>query len=57
MVTQLRVGMVLRLPSGNVIILLRRVRSEWLCEYTDQARARGQVLFTGAYLRRHAYSA
>lgn len=57
MVTQLRVGMVLRLPSGNVIILLRRVRSEWLCEYTDQARARGQVLFTGAYLRRHADSA
>jgi hypothetical protein len=47
----LRVGMRVILPSGNVIVLLRRERMHWVCEYTDHAHARGEVEFSGVWLR------
>ena len=50
----LAVGRRLMLPSGNVIVLLRRERAEWICEYADLARARGEVVFTGRFLRTYA---
>jgi hypothetical protein len=49
----LRSGMLVRLPGGNIVRLVRRERAEWVCEYTERARARGEVLFTGAFLRKH----
>lgn len=52
----LRAGMLIRLPGGNVVRLVRLVRREradWVCEYTEGARARGEVWFTGAFLRKY----
>lgn len=49
---RLRVGMRVRLPSGNVLVLVRRERAAWICEYTANSRQRGEVEFTGAWLRR-----
>lgn len=49
----LHTGMRVMLPSGNVVQLVRRERTEWVCEYTDLARARGVVVFTGAFLRKY----
>jgi hypothetical protein len=54
MIETLATGMRLMLPSGNVIVLVRRERTEWICEYTEQARARGEVVFTGVFLRNYA---
>lgn len=51
MIEALAIGMRLMLPSGNVITLVRRERAEWICEYTELARARGEVIFTGLFLR------
>ena len=51
MIEALATGMRLMLPSGNVIVL---VRTEWICEYTELARARGEVIFTGVFLRTYA---
>ena len=53
MISTLRSGMRVALPSGNVIVLLRRERMHWVCEYTDHARARGEVEFSGVWLRTH----
>jgi hypothetical protein len=53
MIDLLQAGMCVRLPSGTVLRLLRRERAEWVCEYLDFPQARGEVLFTGAFLRRH----
>lgn len=52
MITTLHPGMRVMLPSGNVIVLLRRERMHWICEYTALARSRGEVEFSGAWLRR-----
>ena len=52
MILRLRVGMRVRLPTGNVVLLVRPVGSDWTCEYTVLARARGEVEFSGAWLRR-----
>lgn len=52
MITALRVGMRVRLPSGNVVLLLRRERGEWVCEYTVLPQARGEVAFAAPWLRR-----
>jgi hypothetical protein len=52
MITTLHVGMKVMLPSGNVLVLVRRERAFWACEYTAQARQRGEVEFTGVWLRR-----
>lgn len=54
MIEALATGMRLMLPSGNIIILTRRERAEWICEYTELARARGEVIFTGVFLRKYA---
>lgn len=45
-------GMRIRLPSGNILRVVRCQGREWVCEYTDHARARGQVVYTGAFLRK-----
>ena len=44
--------MVLRLPSGNTVRLVARSRAEWTCVYTEHADRRGEVVFSGAFLRR-----
>jgi hypothetical protein len=54
MIETLATGMRVMLPSGNVIVLVRRERAEWICEYTELARARGEVIFTGVFLRKYA---
>lgn len=52
MIDELQPGMRLMLPSGNVVVLLRSTeRKEWTCEYTELARARGEVIFTESFLR------
>lgn len=53
MIEMLTVGMRLMLPSGNIIVLVRRERTEWVCEYTELARARGEVVFSGLFLRKY----
>jgi hypothetical protein len=53
MIKALRPGMRVLLSGGNIVRLLRCERGEWICEYTDLARARGEVVFTSAFLRRH----
>lgn len=55
MIRRLRVGMLVTLPSGNVVVLLRRLRADWLCEYHVTARRRGEVEFCGAWLRARCY--
>ncbi len=52
MIPALAVGMRLMLPSGNIVALVRRDRAQWICEYTMLARARGEVAFSEAFLRR-----
>lgn len=53
MIRALVVGMVLRLPSGNTVRLVSRDRLEWVCVYTEHAERRGEVVFAGAWLRKH----
>lgn len=53
MIEVLTDGMRILLPSGNVVRLVRRERTEWICEYTELARARGEVVFTGVFLRKY----
>lgn len=52
MITTLHIGMRVLLPSGNTLVLVRRERTFWACEYTATSRQRGEVEFTGVYLRR-----
>lgn len=54
MIEALAAGMRVMLPSGNIVVLVRRERTEWICEYTELARARGEVIFTGVFLRKYA---
>lgn len=54
MIEVLATSMRVMLPSGNIVILVRRERTEWVCEYTELARARGEVIFTGVFLRKYA---
>jgi len=51
-IRSITIGMHIRLPSGNVLRVVRCTGREWVCEYTDRARARGEVVYTGAFLRR-----
>jgi hypothetical protein len=53
MIETLHVGMRILLSSGNVVRLLRCEDDEWVCEYTELSRARGEVVFTGRFLRKH----
>jgi hypothetical protein len=43
-------GARVRLPSGNVVILLQVDGDEWQCVYDARARARGDVVFRSAFL-------
>ena len=52
MITTLHQGMRVMLPSGNIIVLVRRERMHWVCEYTVLSRARGEVVFSGVWLRK-----
>jgi len=57
MTPKLRTGMRLALPSGNTLVLKSRVRELWVCElwvceFLPGCKARGEVEFTGAYLRK-----
>lgn len=52
MITRLQVGVLVALPSGNVILLLAHERGAWRCEYTRTSRLRGEVEFSAQYLRR-----
>jgi hypothetical protein len=52
---RLRVGMRVMLPSGNVVVLVRRHGIDWVCEYHSLARLRGEVEFRGAWLRVYGY--
>lgn len=52
MIDRLKIDLLVRLPSGNVVRLLAPMKNkEWLCEYTEQARARGEVIFSSPFLR------
>ena len=51
MIKTLNVGLRLRLPSGSVVRLVRRERTEWACEYVSSTHSRGEVIFSGAWLR------
>ncbi len=54
MIPVLRLGMRVMLPSGNVVTLVRRDRTEWVCQYLpDWSRQRGEVVLSGLYLRKH----
>lgn len=57
MINAITVGMRILLPSGNIVRVVRREGAEWLCEYTELARARGQVVFAGRFLREHGVRA
>lgn len=53
MIEALTTSMRVLLPSGNIVVLVRRERTEWVCEYTEMARARGEVILTGVFLRKY----
>lgn len=53
MIHVLRAGLRVLLPSGNVVVLVRRERTAWVCEYVDNGRVRGEVEFSGVWLRQH----
>lgn len=55
MIDVLHLGMRVMLPSGNIVTLVRTDGADWVCEYTEFARARGEVNFTDAWLRRWAH--
>lgn len=52
MIRALRQGMRVMLPSGNVLVLVRRDGGSWVCEYSAHSRQRGEVEFTSVYLRK-----
>jgi hypothetical protein len=52
MIQVLRTGMRVVLSSGNVLTLVRRERAYWVCVYVDGCKARGEVEFSGEYLRK-----
>ena len=52
MINTLHVGMRVLLPSGNTLVLVRRERAFWVCEFAPHSRQRGEVEFTGVYLRK-----
>lgn len=42
------------LPSGNVVILIQMIDDDWICQYTELSRARGEVVFSALFLQRHS---
>lgn len=53
MIDALHAGLRVLLPSGNIVVLARRERALWVCEYHHMARQRGEVEFTGIWLRKY----
>lgn len=51
MLNAIRAGDLIRLPSGNVVIVIARQGNEWLCQYAEGSRARGEVVFASTFLR------
>ena len=52
MIDAIRAGMMLRLPSGNILIVVaRESRQEWRCVHAEGSRARGEVVFSAEFLR------
>lgn len=52
MINAIRTGDAIRLPSGNIVLVIaRQLGNEWLCQYAEGARARGEVVFTSAFLQ------
>jgi hypothetical protein len=54
MIELIRSAQRITLPSGNEILVLAKhlVDDEWICEFTVYAKARGEVIFSGTFLRR-----
>lgn len=57
MVDLIRSALRITLPSGNEIIVLAKhlVDDEWICEFSVTAKARGEVIFSGVFLRRFGH--
>lgn len=54
MIAQLYAGALVCMPSRDTVRLVRREGVEWVCAYEALlSNARGEVLFTGAFLRTH----
>lgn len=51
MINVIKAGDLIRLPSGNVVIVIARQGKEWLCQYAEGARARGEVVFASTFLQ------
>lgn len=43
-------GLLIRLKTGNVIRVLRKDGEEWVCEYTRDSNARGEIWFCERFL-------
>lgn len=49
----LRVGLKLRLPSGNCVVLVALENDVWVCEFTALSTRRGRVEFSAVWLLKH----
>jgi len=56
-IAMLRAGMRVRLPSGNIVVLLQRDGTHWICQYAPSAKERGEVELSMAYLRKFGTAA
>lgn len=51
MINAIEAGALIRLPSGNVVLVVaRQPGQEWLCQYVEGSKARGDVVFAAAFL-------
>lgn len=52
MINTIRAGDVIRLPSRNTVMVIARLKGqEWVCVFTQHSKARGEVIFTAAFLQ------
>lgn len=53
MIARIDTAQRIALPSGNEIRVMAKhlVDDEWVCSYSVTARARGEVIFSGTFLR------
>ena len=42
------------LPSGNVVILIALLDDDWICQYTELSRARGEIVFSALFLMHYS---
>lgn len=52
MTVRLRPGLLLQLPSGNVVRLITLVGREAVCEYTLWSKPKGEIAFSQSWLAR-----